>query len=107
MDTRRWPRFPFVAILIATDLLSKIAFTARTSDLSLGGCYIDSVNPPPQGTTITIELVHKNRSFHALGRVVYSQHNMGAGIAFEKISAEDREILAEWIEELKPEQKPV
>jgi hypothetical protein len=106
MDTRRWPRFPFIAIMIATDPLTKIAIAAKTSDLSLGGCYIDSVNPPPAGTMITIELVHKNKSFHALGRVVYSQPNMGAGISFEEISKENREILVQWIEELKPEQSP-
>jgi hypothetical protein len=101
MDTRRWPRFPFIAIVIATDPRSMVAMTARTSDLSLGGCYIDSVNPPPSGATITVELVHKARSFHAVGRVVYSEPNMGAGISFEEISKEDREILIQWIEELK------
>jgi hypothetical protein len=99
-DVRRWPRFPFVAIVLAADPSSNIAIAARTTDLSLGGCYIDSVNPLPPGTMIKIELVHKGESFHATGRIVYSLPNMGMGISFVEIKKDSREILVRWIEEL-------
>lgn len=99
-NVRRWPRFPFVAIVLAADPSSNIAIAARTTDLSMGGCYIDSVNPLPPGTLITIELVHKGESFHATGRIVYCQPNMGMGISFVEIKKENRELLTRWIEEL-------
>lgn len=105
-NTRRWPRFPFVAIVLAVDPSSDIAVTARTTDISLGGCYIDTVNPLAPGTTITIELVHKGESFHALGEIAYSQANMGMGIRFMQINSGNREVLARWIEELQTEQSP-
>lgn len=105
-NVRRWPRYPFVAIVFAVDPSSDIGITARTSDISLGGCYIDSANPLPPNTAITIELVHKGESFHALGEIVYSQPNMGMGIRFMQINSGNREVLARWIEELETEQSP-
>jgi|SRR5579864_2118504 len=103
-EARRWPRFPFVAIVLAADPTSDIAVAARTTDLSLGGCYIDSVNPLPAETLITIEIVHKGQSFHAKGRIVYAKANMGMGISFVDIKKENHEILARWIEELQAAQ---
>lgn len=104
-NTRRWPRFPFVAIVLAVDPSSDIGITARTTDISLGGCYIDTVNPLPPGASITIELVHKGESFHALGEIAYSQANMGMGIRFTKITQMNHGVLAHWIEELQTEQR--
>jgi PilZ domain len=101
MDTRRWPRFPFIAIVQAFDPASGIALTARTSDLSLGGCYVDSTTPLARGTVIKIEIVHKTESFIAKGRVVYSQPNMGMGISFLDIENDKQAILNRWVEELK------
>lgn len=105
-NTRRWPRFPFVAIVFAIDPSSESAVTARTTDISAGGCYIDSVNPLPPGTKITIELVHKGESFHAVGEIRYSQPNMGMGVSFMQITQVNREILIRWIEELQTEPSP-
>lgn len=95
-----------VAIVLAVDPFSDIANAARTTDLSLGGCYIDSVNPLPPGSLITIELVHKGESFHAMGQIVYSQPNMGMGIKFVEVKRETQEILVRWIEELQTAQSP-
>ena len=105
-NVRRWPRYPFVAIVFAIDPSSDTGTTAKTADISLGGCYIDSANPLPPKTAITIELVHKGESFHALGEVVYSQPNLGMGIRFMQINPGNRELLTRWIEELETEQSP-
>lgn len=105
-NTRRWPRFPFVAIVLAVDPYSDIAITARTTDISLGGCYIDTVNPLPAGTTITIELVHKGESFQAVGEIAYLQANMGMGIRFMKVNKLNQDVLTRWIEELQTEHSP-
>lgn len=105
-NARRWPRYPFVAIVFAISPFLDVGLTARTTDIGMGGCYINSVNPLPPGTTITIELVHKGESFKAHGEIVYSQPNTGMGIRFIKIDQGNRDILARWIEELETEQSP-
>ena len=107
MNTRRWPRYPFIAIVYAQDPDAKVAFTAKTSDLSLGGCHIDSANPLPQGTPINIEIVHKQTSFIAKGTVVYSRPGMGMGISFSQIEKDKKTILQGWLEDLQLACSPV
>ena len=101
-NARRWPRSPFVAIVLAADPSSHIAFAAKTTNISLGGCHIDSEAQLAPGTTITIELVHKGESFHAVAEIVYSKIRGGMGIRFIRISQNNREVLVRWIEELQP-----
>lgn len=101
-NARRCPRSPFVAIVLAADPSSHIAFAAKTTNISLGGCHIASEGQLAAGTTITIELVHKGESFHAVGEIVYSKIGAGMGIRFIRVSQGNREVLVRWIEELQP-----
>ena len=48
-ELRRSPRIPFIATAEITEVDSEVRLTARTGDLSQGGCYLDMVNPLPQG----------------------------------------------------------
>ena len=51
-DRRVAPRYPLILLAEVTDLLSSTKFTARTSDLSRTGCYIDMLHPLPRGIGI-------------------------------------------------------
>jgi hypothetical protein len=44
-DRRRCPRFPFTATAHITELHSQTSVACRSSDLGLGGCYIDILSP--------------------------------------------------------------
>jgi hypothetical protein len=39
--------------------------SARTSDVSRTGCYIDTVNPVPQGSQVRARITHENEIFEA------------------------------------------
>jgi PilZ domain len=99
-ERRRSPRYPFYASAQITELQRQTGMTARTSELSRHGCYMDFVNPLPPGTLVKIQLVHHEQTFEATGHVIYSQPNMGMGVAFDEMGAEHVVTLDKWISEL-------
>jgi len=82
------------ATLVETE--SKSRLQARCSDLSVAGCYIDTMNPFPKGSRILLQLNYKNQDFVALARVVTNHIGMGMGLTFEKLGPEQTSILADW-----------
>jgi hypothetical protein len=97
---RRVPRYPFYAAAEVIDTQSQTKMSARTSELSRHGCYIDMLNPFPLGMTVKIKIVYQEQTFEAKGRVVYSQRNMGMGIAFDTAKLTSAQILDKWITDL-------
>ena len=49
-ERRRDLRYPFTAAVEVFEPQSQSKLTARTSDISLGGCYVDTINPLPVST---------------------------------------------------------
>jgi hypothetical protein len=99
-EGRRSPRFAFYASAEITELQTQTRLTARTSELSRHGCYMDMVNPLPLGTTVKIQLIHHEQTFDATGRVIYSQLNMGMGVAFDEIAVDQVVTLEKWLNDL-------
>jgi len=66
---------------------------ARTADLSRTGCYIDALNPVPQGSRIRLRITHHDEVFEAIGFVVYVSLGLGMGVAFMKVTAEQQARL--------------
>jgi len=73
--------------------------SARTSDISRTGCYVDTLNPVPQGSEVRVRLTHHEDTFVALGRVVYVSYGLGMGIAFVKVEDEELARLDRWFSE--------
>ena len=99
-ERRRSPRSTFIASVEITELKSRIHVRARTSDLSLLGCYADTLNPFPEGTQTLLRIVFQKESFEVEAVVVHSKPNMGMGLMFTQINAEQRAILKSWLDEL-------
>jgi hypothetical protein len=99
-EGRRSPRYPFYASAQITELRTQTRLTARTSELSRHGCYMDMVNPLPLGTTVKIQLIHHEQTFDGTGRVIYSQPNMGMGVAFDEIEVGQVVTLEKWLNDL-------
>ena len=75
--------------------------TARTTNLSLFGCYVYTTDPIPEGTKVSLRISHGGASLAALGRVVYSKSNSGMGVAFTAIEPPSQAILEKWLESLR------
>jgi PilZ domain len=105
-DRRKTRRHPFFLAAEAEEIDSKTKLQTRTSDLSLGGCYLDAMSPFPPGTRIHLRLTRDNQTFRGRGVVVYSHLNMGMGVAFLEADTESRALLARWVRELEGEETP-
>ena len=100
LERRSVSRSMLVASVEAEEITNGISLSARTSDVSVHGCYLDTINPFSPGTRIRVHLTKGNETFHSLGVVTYTHQGMGMGVAFMEISPEAREIVQGWIAEL-------
>src|SRR5436309_14694871 len=92
-ERRRSPRYPIIADAEVIEIASDTELSAKTSDLSAGGCFLDMLNPSLEGTEILVRITHENSTFTALGRVVFLFPNMGMGVMFTSVDAEQQASL--------------
>ena len=100
-------RCAFVASVEVTDVGSGTKLSARTSEIGMGGCYVDVLNPFPAGTPIELRLLRDKGVFNAKAKVVYCDEKFGMGVAFSEIGPKDRLILESWLAEIVMLLKPV
>jgi hypothetical protein len=93
-------RCPFVASAEVTDLRSGARLSARTSELGLGGCYIDVLNPFPEGTAVQLRILRDQGIFETQAKVVYCDPKFGMGLAFSEMMPDQRSLLEIWLVEL-------
>jgi len=99
-ERRRVPRYPIIADAEVTEIASEAKLSARTSDLSAGGCFLDMINPSPEGTEIVVRISRADTTFTARGKVVFQFPNMGMGVMFTSVPASQQAVLEKWLEEL-------
>jgi uncharacterized protein (TIGR02266 family) len=91
-DRRRSPRIPhLVEIRYASD---SPPMTARVTDVSEQGLFVDARNPLPQGARVTFSFLLTNdpwdKPITGEGSVVWHQEAVGMGIEFVQLTDEDR-----------------
>lgn len=96
-------RYPFTAAADVIDVDSNTLLSARSADLARGGCFIDTTNPFPIGTRVSVRLTMEQKAFQAQARVVYSLPGMGMGLAFIAAEPDQIWILKRWLGELSGE----
>jgi hypothetical protein len=68
-----------------------------TADLSLTGCYIEMMFTFPVGTKLDLH-IELGRTLHLQGTVVTNTPQVGNGIIFTNVGAEDQKELQSYIE---------
>ncbi len=106
-ERRSKPRSPFTAAATVVEPQSGARLNAHTTDLSLGGCYVDTMNPFPAGTEMQLRLTKDGKSFNAKAKVAYSQIGVGMGVLFATAEPEQLLTLDKWFAELRGETQPV
>jgi hypothetical protein len=101
-------RCPFVASAEVTELGSgsSTKLSARISEIGLGGCYVDTLNPFPEGTLVRVRILRDGGAFETQAKVVYTDMRFGMGVAFIEIPPNQRSILENWLAELVTQLKP-
>jgi len=65
-----------------------------TSDVSLGGCYVESLNPVKVGQVLNLSLcLPANKRLRFRGEVRYHQPTIGFGIKFLQLSSFEQATL--------------
>ncbi|HXW16379.1 MAG TPA: PilZ domain-containing protein [Terriglobia bacterium] len=95
-DRRVGPRAP-LATQIECDKCMSLAFSRN---LSLGGMFIETTDPPPEGSLLTVRfnLDQKDRVVTASAQVVYNIEKMGMGVLFMEIKPQDRDAIRAYVE---------
>lgn len=100
-ERRQSPRFPFIADGALREERSDTRLNMRVSEISKGGCYVDMMNPLPNGTPVRLSIATGGMLFEAQARIVYAVEHMGAGVCFEEVDTTSEPILDGWLAELK------
>src|SRR6266571_38358 len=104
-ERRRGPRYPFIASAELIEQKADVRIASRVSELSLNGCYLDMMNPFPQGTLVLVKISAGDSFFEAKAKIVYSQPNMGAGVGFLEVGTESQAALERWLDEAEKEKQ--
>lgn len=96
-DLRRYKRVPLILEVRLESLSGN--HTARTGDISLGGCYIESLGTVTPGEYIIFAVqLPTGRWIRLHGEVAYYLPNMGFGVRFTNIPEIERNMLAQLID---------
>ncbi len=92
--SRRNPRIPVSLAVVLEAAAGKR--DARISDISIDGCYIDSIGHVHVGETVSFHVQLPTGHWVQLhGEVVYSLPNLGFGLRFTNLAEEDQLLLEE------------
>jgi hypothetical protein len=100
-------RCTLVASAEVTELGSGTLLSARTSELGLGGCYVDSLNPFPEGTLVGLRILRDQGVFETKAKVAYCDARFGMGLAFTEMTPDQRSLLEAWLIEIVSQLRPV
>jgi hypothetical protein len=68
---------------------------ARISDISAGGCYVDSIAAVSEGEPVSFDVsAGEGQTISFTGEIAYVLQGMGFGIKFTDITEEQRQFLA-------------
>lgn len=93
-------RCPLVASAEVTEPRSRALLSGRTSEIGLGGCYVDALNSFPEGTLVAVRILRDQGTFETTARVVYSDPGFGMGLAFTEMAPGQRSLLETWLAEI-------
>jgi hypothetical protein len=73
----------------------------------MGGCYVDTMNPFPEGSLLEVQILRDQGVFEAKAKVVYCEPNFGMGLAFTEVTRQQRSVLEGWLAEIVSQLKQV
>ncbi len=102
-ERRRTVRCAVNAAAVIVEAKSRTRMSGRAADLSLTGCYVDTISPFALETIVQFRLSCEGHGLQGEARVSYSLPSMGMGLAFTNLAADQLEALRAWIGELSGE----
>jgi PilZ domain len=99
-DRRNGTRASFIAPIEMVEMRTGSRIEARTSDLSLQGCYVDTLNPLPMGAAVRLQIHRAGMILDVLATVSSRHAGSGMGLVFGEITETQRAVVEGWLGEL-------
>ena len=97
-NRRNSTRYSLILLATVWEVGGEVKLSARTSDISLTGCYIDTLRPFAKNCRVHLHLTRGDEIFQATGMVMYVNEKLGMGIQFEQpIEQDEMNVLARWL----------
>jgi hypothetical protein len=96
-ERRRTVRYPFDATAEVSDENTKGTLAVRISEISLNGCYVETVSPFPAGTSLFLKVFSEGSFFEAHATVAYAHPSKGMGVAFRELKPYFVGVLKKWL----------
>lgn len=100
-ERRRETRYPFIAMAEIVDERENARTSSRISDLSRHGCYVEMMNPFPQGTNVMIEIYTDTESLETQATVAFHEAKQGMGLQFCEMPEYCANVLNKWLVQAK------
>lgn len=96
-ERRAEPRTPLIAQAEVADIASGVKLSARVSDLSLSGCYLDALTPLPEGSQVHLRISFNDERLALRAIIRFSHPGLGMGVQFDSPTGEQMQILHNWL----------
>jgi hypothetical protein len=99
-DWRFVPRYPFSANALILEPVNQIRRTAKISEISTGGCYVEGLEEFGKFTVLRILIIGTSGSFETWATVAYVQRGTGTGVQFCETQPTQQRVVDGWVAEL-------
>ncbi len=82
---------------IAPENSPSASVSVRATEISLHGCYLETLAPYAEDTPVFVKIFYEHEYFEAKGTVIYVKPGAGMGITFRDMKPPCRIILQRWI----------
>jgi hypothetical protein len=96
-DRRSDLRCSFRAPVELIDIRTASRSLARISDLSMRGCYVDTLNPFPLDAAVRLRIQKGNEILDVTANVTSRHTSSGMGLVFDTLSTAQRSVLESWL----------
>jgi hypothetical protein len=100
-ERRSGSRSPFIAPVEIVEMRTGSRIQARTSDLSVQGCYVDTLNPLPIGAAVRLQIHRAGMILDVVANVSSRHAGSGMGLVFGEIMETQRALVESWLGELR------
>jgi|SRR5437588_2057450 len=96
-DRRQHARFRCFISALLRPAGTQLPIWGQVTDISLGGCYVQTASPLPAGSKLVLDLLLNESRLHAQGAVRSSHPGLGMGINFLDMGPEQREQIEQFV----------
>lgn len=99
-ERRSVPRYPYAGDAQIIEALTQIQVSAKISEISARGCYVERLDELPKNTVIRIFIHRESETFESWARVAYVHPGTGTGIAFLDTTPAHQQMIDGWIADI-------